>query len=51
MSTGRTDGTEKDAFGWKRLHQEAGKDVGGAGPETGAVPFPHQKAKGQSALC
>ena len=23
------------------------KDVGGAGPETGAVPFPQQKVKGR----
>ena len=26
--------------------KEDGKDAGGAGPETGAVPFPQQKVKG-----
>src|SRR5699024_4504945 len=28
--------------------KEDGKDAGGADPETGAVPFPQQKAKGAS---
>ena len=28
--------------------KEEGKDTGGAGPETGAVPFPQQKAKGRA---
>ena len=32
----------------KALHgQEREKTAPPAGPETGAVPFPHQKAKGQ----
>ena len=33
--------------------KENGKDAGGADPETGAVPFPQQKAKGRisSAEC
>ena len=48
MSTDYTAAPEKNAFGWKRLQQELGKDTGGADPETGAVPFPQQKAKGRS---
>ena len=48
MSTGRTVAPEKSTLGWKCLQQEAEKDAGGADPETGAVPFPQQKAKGRS---
>ena len=48
MSTGRTVEPEKGTLGWKCLQQEAEKDAGGADPETGAVPFPQQKAKGRS---
>lgn len=47
MSNSCTAVPEKNAIGWKRLRQEGVKDAGGAGPETGAVPFPHQKAKGR----
>ena len=50
MSTDHTDAPEKGTFGWKCLHQETGKDAGGADPETGAVPFPQQKAKGRRIL-
>lgn len=47
MSSACTAVSEKNAMGWKRLRQESVKDAGGADPETGAVPFPHQKAKGR----
>ena len=50
MSTDYTAAPERNAFGWKRSQQEFEKDAGGAGPETGAVPFPQQKAKGRSML-
>ena len=43
MSTVHTAGQRKAPLAESAYGKEDGKDTGGAGPETGAVPFPHQK--------
>ena len=48
MSTVHTAGQRKAPLAESAYGKEAGKDTGGAGPETGAVPFPQQKVKGQT---
>ena len=50
MSSAHTAGQRKAPLAGSAYGKEDGKDAGGAGPETGAVPFPQQKVKGRSFL-
>ena len=47
MSSAHTAGQRKAPLAGSAYGKEDGKDAGGAGPETGAVPFPQQKVKGR----
>ncbi len=48
MSSAHTAGQRKAPLAGSAYGKEDEKDAGGADPETGAVPFPQQKAKGRS---
>lgn len=48
MSSAHTAGQRTAPLAESAYGKEDGKDAGRAGPETGAVPFPHQKAKGHA---
>ena len=50
MSSAHTAGQRKAPLAGSAYGKEDGKDAGGADPETGAVPFPQQKAKGRKFL-
>ena len=49
MSSAHTAGQRKAPLAGSAYGKEDRKDAGGADPETGAVPFPQQKAKGRIA--
>ena len=48
MSSAHTAGQRKAPLAGSAYGKEDRKDAGGADPETGAVSFPQQKAKGWS---